>query len=1214
MSARADRSALPTRQAGHLAIAILLVGLMLSAAATQAAVRVVDRGPGFVRLACPIGSTDQGQRALVGIPLVGSPSLRILETPASAQMAVRLGEVGFFRDQRIVELLIPPGSGVGEAESVSDSVVVEVSFEPNSTGQALAARGAFYEELMYSGSIANYDQARSWRRGQHVAKRAGRSQIPRPEGMFFKVTVQEEGIYRLTGAQLVTAGAPTGIPVASLALYNGGGRPLAESGGAPSGLNPVSFVLEDGGDGLLGTDDYILFYGQGTDRWITEGDAAGQFLSNPFTAANVYWLALDADTTTVSMPLDGSIDDSSTIRTTYVAREHHEEQRAPLFIAPGSIPSGKQWYWELLQQGEARTLDVSHPDAASSVATLRTGFTTHAIADATVQILWDGATVTIQPLQRDLVTVTQDRIEIDGEDGQLTIRGRSDSAAFFDWYEVEYERFLTAVDGELLFDGVQTGEAAYALTGFERPPRVFDISAAGLTQIVGATHDASLGRFSFAAPILSPPRRYAVVADSAFKTPTGVELRQLGELTGSGGADYIVITHTDFLSAAQDLAHWRATDDRFAPAPVTRVVDVEQIYDDFSGGLFDPTAIRDFLRHAHDQWAPAPSFVVLFGDGTYDYRNHSGTSPGNWMPPYEDGESTYDEWYTHVSGNDALPDMAIGRLSVQTSDEARTVVDKLINYDRDPEFGAWQGRILLVSDDTFNADEPHLVETMFTQDSEDLAARFLPQELDLEKLYLVEFPFEGRFKPKARDAFVRRFNEGAVLLTWVGHGNSRVFAHEHVFVLPTDLQAIDNGGRQPFVFAAASQMGVFDDPDLDSMPEALIKWPHGGAIGMIAATRIGFHNSNIALARSFHAGMFTSGRRFVPVGMALLEAKLATDTFRENERRYTLFGDPLMRLSMPTLGIALQTADTLRALGVERLEGEIIGEDGALLQGFNGEARVQVFDSVVGRRETLQGEVLEYDQPVATLFRGIFPVVDGRFAGEFPVPKDITYRGTRGRISVYAAAEQGAAFGSRGGLIMSGTAADAQPDFAGPKISIGFSGQAFLSGDFVSPKVRLQATIEDPSGINIAGDVGHEIMLTVDGERTDVTSLFHTGEDYRVGGVMIDLPVLEDGPHEIILEAWDTHNNWSESRVTAVVSPGQRIDDAVFFPNPTSDTGHFTFSLSAPATVRIRIYTVSGRVVDEIKAHGLRGHNQILWAPTLSLAGGSYLYRITTHG
>ena len=1183
--------------------------------------RVIDRGPGFVRLACPTGATEnQGQRALVGIPLVGWPRLRILETPALSQATVRLGEVSFFRDQRIVEILFSPGSGVGGPESVSDTVVVEVSFESTSTGQVSTHRGAFYEELMYSRSIANYDQARSWRRRHRAAKRAGRSQGPRPEGMLFKVTVQEEGIYRLTGEQLVSAGAPASVPVTSIALYSGGGRPLPESGDAASLLHPVSFVLEDGGDGLLGMDDHILFYGQATDRWVTDDERGGHFLSNPFTASNVYWLALDADTTTVSMSMDGTIDNSSTIHRTYVAREHHEQQRAPLFIAAGSIPSGKQWYWELLQQGGPRTLDVSLADAASTVATLRTGFTTHATADATVQILWDGATVTTQPLQRDLLTVTQDSIEIDGEEGQLTVRALSDSVGFFDWYEVEYERFLTAIDGALffagvpVFDGEQIGESAYELTGFDRPPRVFDIWDAGLTEIVGGTYEASLGRFAFKESILPPPRRYAVMADSAFKTPISVESRPLGKLTGSGGADYIVITHADFLSAAQDLAHWRATDDRFAPAPMTTVVDVEQIYDDFSGGLFDPTAIRDFLRHAYEQWTPAPSFVVLLGDGTYDYRNHSGTSPGNWMPPYEDGASTYDEWYTHVSGADALPDLAMGRLSVQTPDEARTVVDKLINYDRDPEFGAWQGRILLVSDDTFNADAPHLVETMFTHDSEDLAARFLPQELDLEKLYLVEFPFEGRFKPKARDAFVRRFNEGAVLLTWVGHGNSRVFAHEHVFVLPTDLQAIDNGGRQPFVFAAASQMGVFDDPDLDSMPEALIKWPHGGAIGMIAATRIGFHNSNMALARNFHAGIFTSGRRFVPVGLALLEAKLATDTFRENEKRYTLFGDPLMRLSMPTLGIELHTADTLRALGVERLEGEVVGEDGTLLRGFNGEARVQVFDSVVGRRETRQGELLEYDQPVATLFRGIFPVVGGRFSGEFPVPKDITYRGTRGRISVYASAEQGAAFGSVDGLIMSGTSAAAQPDFDGPKISIGFSGQSFLSGDFVSPKVRLQATIEDPSGINIASDVGHEIMLSVDGERTDVTSLFHTGEDYRVGGLMIDLPLLEEGPHEITLEAWDTHNNWSESRVTAVVSPGSRIDDALFFPNPTSDTGHFTFSLSAPAIVRIRIYTVSGRVVDEIRANGQLGYNQIPWTATLSLAGGSYLYRITAHG
>ena len=163
-------------------------------------------------------------------------------------------------------------------------------------------------------------------------------------------------------------------------------------------------------------------------------------------------------------------------------------------------------------------------------------------------------------------------------------------------------------------------------------------------------------------------------------------------------------------------------------------------------------------------------------------------------------------------------------------------------------------------------------------------------------------------------------------------------------------------------------------------------------------------------------------------------------------------------------------------------------------------------------------------------------------------------------------------------------------------------------------KIRLHVTIEDVSGINIAGDVGHEIVLIVDGDRQDVTSKFQSGEDYRVGGFAVDLPSLEEGRHDISIEAWDTHNNWSEKRVTVQVSAAQVIEDALFHPNPTSGAGHFSFALSGPANVRIRVHSVSGRLVDEVSAAGNRGHNQILWEPPVRLAGGSYLYRITAMG
>jgi hypothetical protein len=163
----------------------------------------------------------------------------------------------------------------------------------------------------------------------------------------------------------------------------------------------------------------------------------------------------------------------------------------------------------------------------------------------------------------------------------------------------------------------------------------------------------------------------------------------------------------------------------------------------------------------------------------------------------------------------------------------------------------------------------------------------------------------------------------------------------------------------------------------------------------------------------------------------------------------------------------------------------------------------------------------------------------------------------------------------------------------------------------VPPRLRLQAMIGDASGINVTGEVGHQIILTIDDQRTDVTDLFETGADFRQGEVAIDLPLLEPGDHDIGLEAWDNHNNWSEQQVTAVVELAPEVSQALFYPNPSKGDGHFTFALSVPAEVHIVVFSVGGRRVDEVHADGLLGYNQIAWEPGLGLANGSYLFRIS---
>jgi hypothetical protein len=603
------------------------------------------------------------------------------------------------------------------------------------------------------------------------------------------------------------------------------------------------------------------------------------------------------------------------------------------------------------------------------------------------------------------------------------------------------------------------------------------------------------------------------------------------------------------------------------------------------------------------------------GDGTYDYKNNSGVSHTNWIPPYQDTQSTYDEWYVRVKGDDVLPDLAVARISVQSADEADAVVDKILRYDQAPVPGPWQTRVLLVADDVSNPQVRQHFESYFVDDAELLARRYLPLDLDMTKLYIGAYPLEGRTKPKARDEFLRQYNEGALILTYLGHGNPSVLAHEQIFLISRDGASIDNGDRLPFIYTAASQVGVFDDPMRESMPETLVKMPDRGAIAFISATRVGFHNSNMVLARQFHAQMYRSGRDHVPLGLALMEAKQivnVSNLFRINIQRYSLIGDAAQRLARPPLTVALELPDSLEALMEVQVRGVITDANGQPRDDYQGEALVRVFDSTAGS----EIEGLPYQQLGAPLFRGRVAVRDGRFVTRLRIPKDITYRASEGRASAYAtgAGTRVPAFGSRSGLVLEGTAPDVEPDDEGPTIQLAFaSSPQFRSGDFVASRPVLAARLADPSGINITGETGHEIELRLDGEVTPITQFYTSIDDHRQGVVEFPIQELEPGEHTIRLKAWDAFNNSAVAQATFVVA--ESTDDALgpvlFYPNPTaSGGGHFTYTLTAAAAdVSIRVFALSGLQVARIDGAANLGYNQVPWSPS-DLAGGTYLFRL----
>ncbi len=1210
-----------------------LLSAVLSTAAI-ADVRLIQQREDLLRLAYKRDATNPAtppcvHKALVGIPPEGEVTLSVVRAETSSVVRntqcgptgpgpAYLGTHAFLREQRVVEIWFsdstPEGSGYEE-------IVVDLHLPP-AAGDYSISRLNPYAEQLYSSSLVNYQQARRWRRNLSSAT-AGKA-FALADVPLLRISLTQTGIYQVFGSDLQQAGIDLdSFSPGDIALLYGGGEVLPRELGTGGGhdLGEMEILIEDGEDGRFDASDSFLFYGESLNRWDRDPDTSEyRFLQHPYTNNNVYWISLGADSGARGS-IESSLPDApaSTVDT-HRMRVHEEGETATTYKAAGNIQSGLEWYWEDFRGGDNDSfgLFISEPVAGS--ITIRLRFVARTESGRRFEVNWNN-----QPIGSAFFETEESHLfEYTANNGaqnglnELTLDNVIGDLSLFDWYELELDRRLEAERGELLFDTADAdGVVEYRLSGFSERPRLFEVSD-GLTEIVDARFDAEAGTVMFRHRT-NAVQRYAALTPRRFKTPDRIEAVDGTDLRDADivGAEYLIIAHTDFIDQAERLAAWRGADDRFGAAPSTAVVDVQDIYDSFSGGLFDPIAIRDFLAYTTTNWNPAPMFVLLFGDGSYDYKNNSGTSTGNWIPPFQDQDLTSDDWFVCVVGDDQLPDMAIRRLPVQTSFDAQTVVGKLIAYDADPEAGDWQSRVLLIADDTFNADDMTLIETMFANDSEEMAARFLPTNVNIDKLYLQEFPLEGRFKPRARDAFVDRFNAGSVLLVYIGHGNSRVFAHEHIFVLSEDLDAIANDRRLPFVYTAASQMAVFDDPLRDSIPEALLKRTGGGIIGMIGATRVGFHESNMRLARNFHRLMFRAGRENSPVGLGLMEAKAISDADIRKILRYNLFGDPMMRIAFPSLSVQLETAtDTLRALGEVRIAGRVLDEQGNSLEDFSGQARVLVLDSTTQRVQPDRGDTVRYQKPGSPIFRGLVPVVGGRFETTFRVPKDITYGAKQGRISAYAWDGQLSAYGSAGPFPLGSTDESAPVDTQGPEIDFSFDGRSVSNGRQalqVAPSALLQVRLRDPGGINVTGEIGHRIELHIDGEVTDVTERYEAGSDYREGAFEVLMPGLEQGLHRLQVEAWDTYNNWAEARLDFRVSDVDGLSKLLFHPNPLNEEdGYFTFSLSqATETVHIRVYSVAGKRIAEIEAAGTQGYNQIPWQPQPELANGTYLYEIS---
>lgn len=1156
------------------------------------------------------------------------------------------------RDYRIVRVTVSPFSTdpATGALTVRREVTVNLSFSHDDISRdRLASAGAVPAEAIYRGLFLNWRDAGAWRQGPATGAALSASPFDNAP-RWAAVRIDSSAVYSLSGAYLKSNGVDlTGTSPASIRLFSGPGLMLPEEPSEPeSALREVAIRVTGAADGTFDAGDRIIFFGQGLDRFTVDDTGAVGSVRHRYDNHAVYWLAWgDPSAAGLRMAehVSPSVSGAQTINS--AERRFHFERNTQYFAdlqpdEPKANPAPDYWAW--VEEGDSdglleRNFDLKmQPLPTGSL--LRCQFYGSRVGAHSWNLRLNGRTI-VSGVHLSVTARTTAWLPlpegtlIEGQNA-LSLTGNNLALGYFE-LRVSSPLRLSAGERMLFHSRVQSGQALQISGEVSRETEVYDITEPFRPVfITGLQSEAGVG-VRFVPPFPGGTMRsFAALADSAWAVPVSVRRVEPSGLRNLSGAEYVVIAPHSLADRARILT------DRRASGYSTLLVSVEDIRDEFAFGLSDPAAIRNFLHHAYRNWPLTPRFAVLFGDGHNDYRGYTSTGRlrPNHIPPYITNQDVaLDEWFVRFE-SDGLPQIALGRLPVQTSADAAVVVDKIIRYDEGRDPGDWVRRVVLVADDGYVSGGACDLVTNHVPGSEELDS-LLPGELERKKVYLDRYPFDppeiGTRKPAANRDLLETWNRGALLVNYLGHGGSSQWSQERVFDVEQDLPMLINGYRLPLVLNSSCSIGHFDDYRADAMAERLLTHPGGGAIAVYAATRVTYAGQNLALNRLLVRNLFSDehptigeAAQFARAGLGALE--------RGNAERYVLFGDPAQRLRSParSLLFSLEHSGEIKPGEKVDFSGTVRNPDGAVDVSFSGVAGV-TFESgpspvTISYRCNWFGTTIEravdFVQPGGALFNGSVTVGAGHFNGAFVLPLNLvssfpsdSLASGSGRFAGYATSELNDAAGI-GADVLIATRGVSLSDSSGPGIKLFHRGRELSDGDRIGVDEPLEVSLSDESGINTTGRPGYQIAVEVNEGTTyaaDLTSLFRYRTDsWQEGTVSVDLRQVGEGLHSFRFRASDNALNTSRVELMLYVSGGGgtlSLRDVLNYPNPFRDETDICFELGAPADVLVRIFSVAGRPVKELRLYGASaGFNRIRWDGTdeyqQKVANGVYLYKI----
>lgn len=1066
-------------------------------------------------------------------------------------------------------------------------------------------------------------------------------------GKWVKIQVAEDGIYKLTAADLKKMGFSN---LDKVAVYGYGGWPLDEDF-STTYIDDVPEVAVWRGA------DYLLFYGKGPRKWeYSSSDKSFIHTNNPYSNYGYYFVT-EKETTGRTMEKAASAAGATLQVTTFDDYVLHEEE----LVSVNS--SGRELYGESFTSTLSRDFTISVPGITNDEGKATLSFISRGNGTITMNV--DG-----NALISGSVSVPSDEYEVarelyrerawmadKGETVKVNI-GYSTTGhknVHLNYFRLQMKRQLKVYDNYTFFRSLSArGNAScFVIQGADASTLVFDVTDGVNPQQMETSLNGT--ELSFSIPASASLREFVVVKPSQIKAPVTVGEVANQNLHALPQQDMIIIAQPNFTTQAERLAEAHRTKDNLT----VRVVTPESIYNEFSSGTPDATAYRRFMKMFYDRKtseADAPKYLLLFGDGSFDNRKLTSAwksvDMSNMLLTYQTENSlssqsyVIDDYFGFLDDADNKKSLqnkklclGIGRFPIRTVEQATQMVDKVISYMENKNTGSWKNNLCFMADDGSNTDGFMTEHMEFADQLAGYVESEHPEFL-VNKLYYDAYKKDmtaGTY-PDVRSGLQKLLKDGLLLFNYTGHGGTTALSDEKVLT-QTDINQFTYT-HLPVWVTATCDFTRFDDLNTSAGEDVFLNKSSGG-IALFTTVRVAYSRPNFPINDNVIRNLFerNNGRR-----RTLGEVMQATKNTLSSVYKlgFCLIGDPAVKMAYPEFGMKVTTVNgqsvdgnsiSFKALEKITVEGEVLDVSGQLVTDFTGIVNPTVKDSKV--TVTCLKNSNKDDSPAFTftdypntIFIGNDSVRNGKFSFTFTVPKDISYSNLQGKMNLYAVDTESGneAQGNFDNFIVGGTSDTAETDTIGPEIrALYLNDTTFVDGGQVNTTPYFVAELWDKSGVNITGSsVGHDMMLVIDESTVlsyNLNSYYELlpGED-GTGIVKFPIPALEPGKHTAEFWVWDILNNSTVRTFTFEVVEGLKpfLFDVIATPGIAREQVTFHLMHNRPESrmrVGIMVYDLAGRQLwkhEESGTSGLFENYTVSWDLTsggVRMRPGVYIYR-----